>query len=68
MMEHIASTQENGSAINAIHYQMAAAEFEKEANEVKADEETSCSLLLKNLLMTNLKLLKLNEIGSLLMF
>jgi hypothetical protein len=68
MMEHIVSTQENGDALNAIHYDMAAAEFEREAKQVKEAEETSCSLLLKNLLITNLKLLKLNEIGSLLMF
>jgi len=67
-MQHIATTQENGDAINAIHYNMAAAEFENEAREVKDAEETSCSLLLKNLLLTNVKLLRLNEIGSLLMF
>jgi len=68
MMERIASIPENGRPINAIHYEMAAAEFEKEANEVKAADEKSCSLLLKNLLMTNLKLLKLNDISAVLLF
>lgn len=67
-MERIITTTENGDALNAIHYGMAAAEFEKEARQVKEAEETSCGLLLKNLLKTNLKLLKLNDISAILLF
>ncbi len=58
-------TQDNSlNALNAVSYENAAAEFEKEAQ----TEELSCSLLLKNLLLTNLRLLKLNEISSVLLF
>lgn len=52
------------NAHNAVSYEEAAAEFEKEARE----EELSCSLLLKNLLKTNLRLTKLNEISMVLFF
>lgn len=64
-MERIITTNGKGQDARAISYGMAAAEFEKNVKEV---EEVSCSLQLKNLLKTNLKLLKLNEISSILMF
>lgn len=67
-MEHIATHQQTSTPIKAVYYEMAAAEFEKEAKQVKEAEETSCSLLLKNLLKTNLKLIKLNEISGILLF
>lgn len=49
---------------NAVSYKAATAEFEKEVQQ----EELSCSLLLKNLLKTNLRLTKLNEISMVLFF
>ncbi|MES2486323.1 MAG: hypothetical protein V4581_10320 [Bacteroidota bacterium] len=67
-MEHVITTGENGNALNAFRYEMFAADFEKEAREVKEAEEASCCLLLKNLLKTNLKLLKLNEITNIMLF
>lgn len=65
-MEHAITQEENGSLINAFNYNMA--DFEKEAKEVNKAEEASCSLQLKNLLFTNLKLLKLNEFTNMLFF
>jgi hypothetical protein len=67
-MEHVITNRENGDALNAFRYEMATADFEKEANEVKEAEEGSCSLLIRNLLKTNLKLLKINEISSIILF
>jgi hypothetical protein len=64
-MERIITTNNRGADARAISFEMAAAESEKE---VKQTEEVSCSLQLKNLLKTNLKLLKLNEISSMLLF
>ena len=64
-MEYSVNKTEKGGMINALSYEKAAAEFE---NETKQTEELSCSLQLKNLLMTNLKLLKLNEISAILLF
>jgi hypothetical protein len=64
-MERTIATPENGNRLKAISYEQAAAEIEKEA---KSTEVLSCSLQLKNLLKTNLKLLKLNEITSMLLF
>jgi hypothetical protein len=65
-MEHITTPGENGKLTNAIHYSMA--DLQKEAEEVLKAEETSCSLQLKNMLLTNLKLLKLNEFTNMLLF
>jgi hypothetical protein len=65
-MEHAITPEENGSLINAFHLSMA--DFQQEATEVNKAEEASCSLQLKNLLLTNLKLLKLNEITNVLLF
>lgn len=64
-MERIITSGQKGSDAGAISYQMAAADQEKNTKQV---EEISCSLQLKNLLKTNLKLLKLNEISSILLF
>lgn len=65
-MEHVTTPRENGNLDNAFHYNVA--DFQKEAGEVNKAEEASCSLQLKNLLVTNLKLLKLNEITNVLFF
>jgi hypothetical protein len=53
------------NAVNTASYEKAAAEFEKEAQKV---DDLSCNQLIKNLLKTNLKLLKLNEISTMLLF
>jgi len=63
-MDFTINTPEKAQALNAILY-TGAAEFEKET---KQAEELSCSLQLKNLLLTNLRLLKLNEITAILLF
>ena len=68
-MERSITNQFNSlNAVNAASFEKAAAEFEKEAQEVQKIEELSCNQLLKNLLKTNLKLLKLNEISTVLLF
>lgn len=61
IITHIGSTNE----LNALSYEMAAAEFMQEREQT---EEVSCSLLLKNLLMNNLKLLNINDISAILLF
>lgn len=65
-MQSSITTQQSKQADNALSYEVAAADILKESKEV--NQESSCSLQLKNLLKTNLKLLKLNEIKSLLLF
>lgn len=47
----------------AVPYEKAVAEFEQE---MKKAEEVTCNQLLTNLLKTNLKLLKLNELSLIL--
>jgi len=64
-MERSFTTQQNKEVQNALSYEVAAAEFVKSLKEA---DEVSCSLQLKNLLKTNVKLLKLNEIRSMLLF
>ena len=64
-MEYSFNNQNKNEAKNALSYEKAVAEIE---NETKQTEELSCSLQLKNLLMTNLKLLKFNDISALLLF
>ena len=64
-MEYSFNNQSKNEAKNALSYEKAVAEIE---NETKQTEELSCSLQLKNLLMTNLKLLKFNDISALLLF
>lgn len=66
VMQSSITTQQSKQAEHALSYEVAAAEILKESKEV--NQESSCSLQLKNLLKTNLKLLKLNEIKSLLLF
>ncbi|OIQ18668.1 MAG: hypothetical protein BM557_07025 [Flavobacterium sp. MedPE-SWcel] len=50
---------------DTVSFEKAANELEKE---VKKDEVLSCNQLIKNLLKTNLRLLKLNDISSVLLF
>lgn len=64
-MDYLMKKTEEGPALNAASYEKASAELD---NETKQTEELSCSLQLKNLLMTNLKLLKLNDISAILLF
>ena len=66
-MERIINNQQKSSlnAVGTASFEKAAAEFENEAKKV---DELSCNQLLKNLLKTNLRLLKLNEISSILLF
>jgi hypothetical protein len=65
IMERIITQSARVNELNALSYEKAAAEFTEENEKV---EELSCSLLLKNLLMNNLRLLKFNEISSILLF
>jgi hypothetical protein len=68
-MEHSTTNQLSSlNAVNAASFERASAEFAQEAREVQKVEELSCNQLLKNLLKTNLKLLKLNEISTVLLF
>lgn len=62
-MERIITQPAGAETLNVVSYAEAAA-FEQETK----TEELSCNQLLKNLLMTNLKLLKLNEISTVLLF
>ena len=64
-MERIITQSGHANELNTLSYEKAALEF---AEETQKAEEVSCSLLLKNLLMNNLKLLKINEIRSMLLF
>ena len=63
-MERTITHDNSLNAYSSVSYQDAVSEFEKEVKE----EELSCSLLLKNLLKTNLRLTKLNEISMVLFF
>ena len=63
-MERVITHVNSINELNAMSYEKAAAEFTEESEKV---EELSCSLLLKNLLMNNLKLLKINEISTILL-
>jgi len=68
-MERSTTTQQSSlKAMNAASYKEAANQFGKEAQEIRKVEELSCNQLIKNLLKTNLKLLKLNEISTVLLF
>lgn len=60
-MERILPTNRDAADAGAISFEKAVAEYEKEQNEV---EETSCRLQLKNLIKTNIKLLKLNDFAA----
>jgi len=62
-MERIITHDSTLNAHNAASYDEAVVQFEN----VKP-EELSCSLLLKNLLKTNLRLSKLNELTNVILF
>ncbi|MEE1899516.1 hypothetical protein V1389_14295 [Flavobacterium rakeshii] len=65
-MERIIMTQSGGvGAMRTVSYEEAAAQQEKEA---PVNEVLSCNLLLKNLIKTNLRLLKINDITAILLF
>lgn len=64
-MERLVNHESSTNAVNAVFYESAAAQLEKEAEK---PEVLSCNQLIKNLLKTNVKLLKLNEISSILLF
>ena len=65
-MERIITTQMGGvEAMKMVSYEDAATQQEKDAEK---NEELSCNQLLKNLLKTNLRLLKINDISTFLMF
>lgn len=64
-MERIITHSGYANELNALSYEKAVSEFAQEREET---DELSCSLLLKNLLMNNLKLLKFNEISAILLF
>lgn len=67
-MERIITKQENSQyGINSYFYEEALQNVEKKAENEK-EEVLSCNQLLKNLLKTNLRLLKLNDIGTMLLF
>lgn len=63
-MERIITHDSTLNVHNAASFDEAVVQFE---NEVKP-EELSCSLLLKNLLKTNLRLSKLNELTNVILF
>ena len=65
-MERLMHYDSGVNASDAVSFEKAATELEKETN--KKDEELSCNQLLKNLLKTNLRLLKFNDISSVLLF
>lgn len=65
-MKSIITQQDNSLTTNkTANFEMAKAG--QEAQAVKA-AEVSCNQLLKNLLKTNLKLLKINDISTILLF
>jgi hypothetical protein len=65
-MERIITTNRTGADPAAISYEKAASEIEK--NDVNEVGEVCCGLLLKNLIKTNLKLINLNDIRSIIFF
>lgn len=65
-MERIITNQPGGmNAANTVSFERAAEEIK---NEVTKLEEVSCNQLIKNLLRTNLRLRKLNELSTMLLF
>nr|WP_322626334.1 hypothetical protein [uncultured Flavobacterium sp.] len=64
-MERIITTRRAGTDPAAISYEKAIHDVDK--NDV-VTEEASCALQLKNLIKTNLKLLNLNDIRSIIFF
>lgn len=64
-MERITTHSVVTNDLNALPYEKSVAELSAEAQEM---EELSCSLLLKNLLKNNLRLVKLNEMSAIFFF
>lgn len=64
-MERITTHSVFTNELNALSDEKTATEFTEEAADM---EELSCSLLLKNLLKNNLRLVKLNEMSAILFF
>lgn len=65
-MERIITSQPGSiNSAATVSFEKAAKEFENEVNKV---EELSCNQLIKNLLSTNLRLRKLNELSTMLLF
>lgn len=64
-MERIITQPARANELNVLSYEKAVAGF---SDEVEKEEELSCSLLIKNLLMNNLKLINFNEIRTMLLF
>ncbi len=64
-MERLMHYESGVNASDAVSFEKAATELEKET---KKEEVLSCNQLIKNLLKTNLRLLKLNDISSVLLF
>ncbi len=65
-MERIITNQPGSmNAVNTVSFEKAARDFESETQKV---EEISCNQLIKNLLRTNLRLRKLNELSTMLLF
>ncbi|MFL9844480.1 hypothetical protein [Flavobacterium rhizosphaerae] len=60
-MEHIIKIPEDKGAINIFSLKNTIAENETEKSNIA---DSACSLLLKNLVKTNLRLLKLNDLRS----
>lgn len=60
-MEYNITSAVELNANNAASYTEATAQFE---NEAKVPQELSCNHYLKNLIKTNLRLLKLNELNA----
>ncbi|AXG74675.1 hypothetical protein DVK85_10710 [Flavobacterium arcticum] len=64
-MERLVHYESSVNARDTVSFEKAAIEFEKET---KREEVLSCNQLIKNLLKNNLRLLKLNDIRSVLLF
>lgn len=64
-MEHSLQQNSNIEAAKTVFYEHVTAEQD---NEAKKADELSCNQLIKNLLKTNLRLIKLNDISSMLLF
>ena len=64
-MERVLHHNNSLNANKVVSFEKAAAELDKETERA---EVLSCNQLLKNLLKTNLKLIKLNELSSMLLF
>ncbi|RZJ63629.1 MAG: hypothetical protein EOO45_20750 [Flavobacterium sp.] len=64
MESTITRNENNYNAVRTASYEHVVTEIEK----IEKQEELSCNQLLKNLLRTNLRLLKINDISTILLF